>query len=633
MEQQKGALISAAVLLILGGSALSCKPKTRTAVAQPPVTQAPRPPEVQIASLPEPASNPLVKKTEPKPSFDPTEEVIRKSEARFREGEKNLKAGFLEKAKRDFDAALEIVLRSGIEVSRFEKLESHYESLIDRIFHHELTALKEGDGFTEERYESAPIDEIASGQLPSTFDPNSRRLAEESLQQIPHDIPLPLNDAVLRYVDYFQGRGRKTMEAGMQRAGRYRSMISRVLAEEGVPQDLIYLCQAESGFRPLAYSRAKCKGLWQFASFRGAEYGLKQNWWVDERSDPEKSTRAAARHLRDLYQQFGDWLLAMAAYNTGPGNIERAIERTGYADYWELLKRRTLHPETQNYIPIIIAMAIISKDPLKYGFEVEPDPSLETEAVTLETAVELRTVAQILEIPLQEIKELNPHIRRLVTPRRDPDFNLYVPSGSKDKLLASLGDMPEEIQVTRRTHRIEEGETLHEIARKYGTTAEAIAQVNGISSPRTIQPGDALSIPVTGEAAVNEIESDGPVRYAVRRGDTLSGIAREFDVSVVQIRKWNKLRTGRGLRVGQVLTIYPGGDARAGGTRTIASKSSSNSGSRGTQRIVHRVKKGDTLYAIASDYKTSVDSIVTWNNISKKDTLRVGDRLTIYLNP
>jgi membrane-bound lytic murein transglycosylase D len=627
-------------LLFLGTHLPSCKTtESKGPVARLPVEEAPKAPaQTQLPVLPEPSAQQVLNKIQPKPIFDPVEQIIQKSQARFLEGEKNLKAGFLERAKKEFDESLDIILRSGINISQVERLEHHYENLIDRIHTYELAALKEGDGFTEERYESAPIDEIATSELPLTFDPKSKSMAEETLKQIPHDIPLPLNDTVLRFLDYFQNRGRRAMEVGMQRSERYRGMISKILAEEGVPQDLIYLCQAESGFKPLAYSKARCKGLWQFGAWRGQEYGLRQNWWIDERSDPEKSTRAAARHLKDLYNQFGDWLLAMAAYNTGPGNIQRAIERTGFADYWELLKRGTLHPETANYIPIILAMTIISKDPLKYGFEVNPDNPVKADKVKVDSAIDLRLVAESLDLSLSEVQELNPHLRRLSTPRNDPEFTLYLPAGTQGKFLQEIADIPVDMRVTWRKHRVEGGESLAEIARKYRTTPSAIAQANNLSAGHKIQVGEKLIIPVTpGRGAGAVVAVDGSrVRYTVRRGETLASVAREFDVTIAQIRKWNKMSANSKLRPGRALVIYtseplvqPG---HSGNSAKQVALNNSSTTKRKQLRVTHQVKKGDTLFAIATNYKTTVDSIRGWNNLSQNMSLKVGDRLTIYVN-
>ena len=274
-------------------------------------------------------------------------------------------------------------------------------------------------------------------------------------------------------------------------------MISENPCRRGVPQDLIYLCQAESSFKPLALSNKKCKGMWQFDAWRGQYYGLRQNWWIDERSDPEKSTRAAARHLKDLYSQFGDWFLAMAAYNTGPGNVERAIERTGFADYWELVKRGTLHPDTVSYVPMILAMAIISKDPAKYGFEFTPEPTVSVDHVQIDSAIDLRLAAESLDIGLSELKDLNPHVRRLTTPRNDPEFTLYLPAGSKEKFLQEIASIPEEMRVTWRMHRVEDGETLSIIAKKYRTTPSAISQANNLAEGQRIQVDGKLIIPVT----------------------------------------------------------------------------------------------------------------------------------------
>lgn len=623
--------------LLLGISLGSCKTTQPRSTARPPVDDSPKIASQTELPLPESPAQQIITRIQQKPTFDLVEQIIQKSQARFLQGEKDLKAGFLERARKNFDESLEILLRSGFVISQEERLERHYEGLLDRIHNYELSSLKEGDGFTEERYESAPIDEISSGELPLTFDPKSKTLAEQTLRKVPHDIPLTLNDTVLRFLDYFQNGGRRAMEAGMQRAGRYRDMISQILAEEGLPQDLIYLCQAESGFKPLAYSKAKCKGLWQFGAARGQEYGLRQNWWIDERSDPEKSTRGAARHLKDLYRQFGNWLLAMAAYNTGPGNVERAIERTGFADYWELAKRGTLHPETQNYIPIILAMAIISKDPGKYGFEVRPDPPVTVDKVHIDSAIDLRLAAESLDIRLSEIQDLNPHVRRLTTPRKDHEFTLYLPEGTQERFLQELAAIPEDMRVNWRMHRVEEGETLSVVAKKYRTTPSAIAQVNNLNENRNIQVGGKLIIPVTpGRSRETSMIDGSKVRYKVKRGDTITSVARDFDVTTAQIRKWNKLGANTRLRPGRILMIRtPEYMAQSGppanNPRPAATRHLDGNGDK-RNRVIHKVKKGETLFAIAANYKTTINSIRDWNNLSQNGNLKVGDRLTIYLN-
>ena len=566
------------------------------------------------------------------------EEIIRLSEAKFKEGEKDLKSGYLLQAKRHFDESLEIILRSGMPVHDEENLRRQYESLIDRIFSYEFAALKDGDGFNEDRTDAAPLEEINIGELPQIIDPHSRQKAEETLREAPHDLPLVVNDMVLRFMDFFQGRGRKAMEAGMQRAGRYRTMISRILAEEGVPQDLIYLCQAESGFRPLALSVAKCKGLWQFASSRGKEYGLRQNWWIDERSDPEKSTRAAARHLKDLYRQFGDWLLAMAAYNTGPGNVERAVERTGYANYWEIVKRGNFHPQTVDYIPIILAMGLISKEPRNYGFELQTEPNLDVEAIQLDSAIDLRLVAESLNLSLAQVQELNPHVRRLATPRNDPDFRLYIPRGMKAHFLDQIAAIPVEKRASWRLHQVREGERLASIAKKYRTTASMIAEANGLEKGQNPKVGEKLIIPMSVRRVSEEPTENAQgsrLRYKVRKGDTLAEIAHKQRVTVAQLRQWNQLETGDSLRVGQILLLSAKSKPSPVAKKTASKISnkltqSASSGENAQARIVHKVKKGETLSSIAVNYNTTVSSLLEWNNISKRHRLQVGDPITIY---
>lgn len=628
-------LLWATVLPLVGLLAVSCKTtQQKLPVAKAPIAEVPKPPaEPVLPTLPETPAAQVLPMIQQQPAVDPIDTVIKCSLSHFDRGEKNLKAGFLEKAKRDFDLSLELVLYSGIVVSQEERLERHYERLLDRIHNYEMAALKAGDGFNEEKVEKAPLDEIATGEVPLTFDPKSKQLAEQTIQQTQHDLPLPINDLVLRYLDYFKGRGRKTIEAGMQRAGLYKAMISRILAEERLPQDLLYLCQAESAFKPLAYSRAKCKGLWQFGAATGSLYGLRQNWWIDERSDPEKSTRAAARHLKDLYEQFGDWLLVMAAYNWGPNGVERAVAYTGYADYWELMKRNNLPGETKNYVPIILAMTIISKDPAQYGFDVTPDPPIQFEKVQLSSATDLRLVAESLDLSLAEVQELNPHVKRLTTPNNDPDFNLYIPQGMGEKLAQEIAAIPEDKRVNWRKHRVEEGETLSQIARRYRTTSAAIAQANSLSDDAMLQFGGKLIIPVT--ASSGSVAAQGSrIRYTVQRGDSLASIARDFDVTVAQVRKWNRLRASAKLRPGRVLAIYSpsANPVLAGGAQKNAETPAGVAPNSKPVRVVHRVKRGDTLYTIATNYKTTVDSIRDWNHLPESNSLKVGERLTIYVS-
>src|SRR5215469_4201323 len=251
-----------------------------------------------------------------------------------------------------------------------------------------------------------------------------------------------INDYVAGYINYFSTHGRGVFERALVRSGRYRDMIQRVFREEGVPQDLIYLAQAESGFHPLALSRARARGMWQFMSSRGVGYGLRRTWWVDDRQDPERSTHAAARHLKDLYNQFGDWYLAMAAYNSGPGTVQAAVKRTGYADFWELYRRDVLPKETKNYVPIILAMTIMSKNPSRYGLDsvVKEKPD-DYDTVTITYPVDLRLVADCIGSSTSELQDLNPSLLRLSTPR-EGKFELHLPAGTKEQYETAIASVP-----------------------------------------------------------------------------------------------------------------------------------------------------------------------------------------------
>ncbi len=566
-------------------------------------------------------------------------EVLMESvEAAFRSGEQNYKTGHLDKARRDFDHAVDWILMSGIDLHSDARLEQLFDRIVGLVHSYEVAAFKEGDGFTEQKAEPAAIDEIADVNFPA--DPRLREMAEGVLKDIPHDLPLVVNDQVLSYLNFFQTpRGRAIVERGLERSGRYRDMISRILREEGMPQDLIYLAQAESAFQPHAVSRARAVGLWQFMSYTARGYDLRTSWWVDDRRDPEKATRAAARHLRDLYGEFNDWLLAVAAYNTGAGGVARAIQRTGYADFWELYRRNVLPRETKNYVPIIIALAIVAKDPQRYGISAQPEPPLRTDRVKPGAAIDLRLVAETIDTSVETLKGLNPHLLRMVTPN-DPEFEMHLPEGTAERFFSEIAEIPEDKRVLWRRHRVAPGETLTSIAKKYRVTPSAVADANNLEAKAALQEGEKLIIPATAPATG---EQGKLTRYRVRRGDTLNSIAEQFSVTTVELRQWNGLRSDRVAR-GAVLRVFPGGRPPTATTRasakspvTAKGKASSVAKQPDTEADapaneegrIHRVRAGETLWSIARAYSTTVEAIRAANQFLFSRQLQVGDRLLI----
>src|SRR5437660_5346878 len=421
--------------------------------------------------------------------------LIQKVQEKFASGEQNFKAGHLEAARKDFDDAVDWLLESGYDPNSDPKLSELFHHVVDTVYAYELQAFRAGDGFNEAPAVPAAIDEVAEMTFP--VDPGLKARAEEAAKNISHDLPLTVNDQVLSFVSFFQPpRGRDIVETGLRRAGRYREMISRVLREEGLPQDLIYLAQAESAFQPLALSRAGARGIWQFVAYRGQQYGLRHTWWIDERQDPEKATHAAAQHLRELYHLHGDWYLAMAAYNCGPGNVQKGIERTGYADFWELYKRNVLPRETKNYVPIIIALTLIAKDAAHYNIQAEPETPLPTDVVKPGRAIDLRLVAETIDVDVETLRSLNPSLLRLATPD-DPSFELHLPVGAAGRFSAEIADIPSDKWVTWRRHRVEAGETLSSISKKYHVTAAAIGDANHPERGAALEAGEKLIIPAT----------------------------------------------------------------------------------------------------------------------------------------
>src|SRR5579862_1075417 len=392
------------------------------------------------------------------PSADPAADLIAKVEKEYTAGQENYRAGHLEAARQNFDRAFDMLLGSNLQINSDPRLEAEFDRILEGTNTFEMQALQQGDGFTEQKSEPAPIDQANDVTYP--VDANIKAKAEAEIKSTHSDLPLMMTDQVASYINYFSSRGRSILENGLVRSGRYDEMIRRTLKEEGVPQDLVYLAQAESGFHPLAVSRVGARGIWQFMASRARGYGLQRDWWVDDRQDPEKSTRAAARHLKDLYQQFGDWYLAMAAYNSGPGTVQNAVKRTGYADFWQLYQRNVLPKETRNYVPIILAVTIMAKNPQQYGLdEVVPEKPVSFETVKIDYPVDLRLVAECVDASSDTLQDLNPSLLRLTTPKNQ-EFDLHLPEGSKDRYLTSIAAIPPDMRVWWRYHSVSSGDTL-----------------------------------------------------------------------------------------------------------------------------------------------------------------------------
>lgn len=434
--------------------------------------------------------------------------VIEKAESLYSQGDQAFANGDKEGARKLFDQALDAIILSGANISANTRLEAYYRDLVTRIHAHEAL---EGDDHSE-KTAPAPLDELAS-------------LTEKDLATVTssgikiygkYDFDFTVAEPVLQYLNYFvAGRGRSTMEVGLQRSGRYREMAERIFKEEKIPVDLIWLAQAESVWKPNALSRAAAKGIWQFVGSTGSRYGLSQTTWIDERSQPEKSTRAAARYLHFLHDHFaGDWLLAMAAYNAGEGRVDDAIARCGYADFWELYQRGVLPQETRNYVPIILSIIITSKNQKRYGFDIKPDQPVLFDAVEVPGQTDLKVVADLCGLPYDSICDLNPELRRGVSPAGTP-YSIKIPRGMKKSFEEAYAKLPEDQRVRRVViardenegyrgsyktqlvaYHARSGDTLSALSRRYGVSVNDLARANRLSTHGAIHKGQTIKIPM-----------------------------------------------------------------------------------------------------------------------------------------
>ena len=484
-------------------------------------------------------------------------------------------------------------------------------------------------------------------------------------------IPLVINGLVEQHIQFFTNRGRVHMEHWLERSGKYFPMMKRIMREEEVPEEIVYLAMVESGLNPAARSWARAVGMWQFMRGTGSLYGLKGNFWYDDRRDVEKATRAAARHLKDLYEDFEDWYLVMAAYNSGPGNVYRAMRRSGSNDFWEM--RRHLPRETRSYVPSYIAVAIIGMNPQEYGFDIKPADSLEYEYVTVDDCVDLEVLADCAGTDVETLHELNPGLIHRCTPPTSGGFQLRVPKSTDKEIFKNkYAALPESKKMYWLTHVVRRGETIQGVARRYGVSQQVLADANGVTTRSRLKRGSRLMIPIAktsgnynariastlpspddkeqpaARTQSRVVRASTPVSgdrtkltYKVKRGDTIGHIAEWYGVRATDIRNWNNLPFGRKIVVGRTLNLWVSKNEASAlsriGNMTFAQKTAlvRKFEKRPTQESVadvsipYLVKSGDSLDKIAQEHGVTVRQIQRWNNL-RSSRITPGNKLVLY---
>ncbi len=525
--------------------------------------------------------------TPPPPS--PIVLAMVRANSHYERGIQAMRDGNADQAEWEFDAAFEALLNTNLTGQRTDKLIEPPPSLAS-LPSTWLFRLSAARGEASESDASAEPDE-PNLEAPALLSPDDlRAIAEtpaEDTTPVPeprakqYDIPVVFNDQVKTFIRYFSTRKWGAVSRAFERARRYLPMMREIFREKALPEDLISLAFIESAVNPWATSKAKAAGIWQFIPSTGRLYGMRVGWWLDERRDPEKSTRGAAEYLKNLYQMFGSWPLALAAYNVGEGAMQRAIERQKTRDFWKL----RLPKETQFFVPAFMAMMVISREPERYGFTPPAPEPHATETVTLRHPVDLRHIAKAARTTVEHVRELNPALIRWATPPDHPKFALRIPAGLKEEIEEQLAQIPAAQRVNLRQHQIRKGDTSAGVAKKYGVPHQALLDMNGLSKRQPLKAGSVLLVPEGAKNAPPKIAQDPPSprkastaaadrkaqRHTVKSGDTLSGIAKTYKTSVSDLCRWNDLAQDATLRPGQTLAVSSPGEPSA----TFASKPSS----------------------------------------------------------
>ena len=569
------------------------------------------------------------KKTDTEPLTPPpplpdvsSSEVIQSARAELEKGEELAHQGQWSEARLAFDQAVDLLLGLPGGVSSSAEGDGLYNDVISTI-HDTERAFLDALAAELEQADVAAVDELTSDaalEELSDADPAEEPapIAASDLPSVTYDIPIVMNQRVRSIIEMFQLRRHDWFQEALDRSGYYAPMVHEVFAEEGVPQDLMYLAMVESAFKGRAVSRAGARGIWQFIRGTGRLYGLRQTFWVDDRFNAEKATRAAARHLKDLYADLGDWYLVMAAYNSGQRRVERAIRRTGSRDFWVHAQRRVLPRETRSYVPLIIAATVIAKNPEAYGFTSSSKTPIEYDVVRLEHAVDLSTAADSAGVSLDDMKFLNPELRRWVTPLGSNTYPIRIPKGNAEAFKTALAAIPEDERVRFGTHVVRRGDTLSGIANRYGTSIAALTAANNVSRRSLIHPGQVLTVPVppgSGGQRIRSVErreviaENGQDVYVVQRGDTLGDISTSFSMSLSELRALNGMAS-------RATRIYPGQKLivteRAAATLSTSRRASAAPRGGAT----YTVQPGDTMGQIADDHGIGLSTLRRLNGFS-----------------
>lgn len=616
--------------------------------------------------------------------------ALKECEKQYTQGVVFYQKNELDSSQVAFGKALEMLADIDIDVDQAAYAEEARwaETLLKEIkADYELTLMASGQFFAEGS--ATAFRELFSDikNFKSLKEKKKATVSAPDLKEISYDVPIYLNEKVENSLIYLQTVAHDLFEKYLGRSTAYIPIMEKILEEEGLPHDIVYLPLIESGFNTHAYSYAKAMGPWQFIASTGKRYGLDRSWWHDERRDFEKSTRAACRYLRDLYNEFQSWELALASYNGGEGRVRKEIAKKGTRDFWKL----NLKKQTRDYVPLFMASVIIAKQPQKYGFNPIYEPPLQWETVEIDKCVSFKNIQATTGISVGELEFLNPEILRGVTPPGKSSYKLRIPVGYRERFLAAYDELPSEKVVNFVTHTVRKGETLSRIAAKHGVSVSAIMSANNLNKNHKIYIGQSLLIPkqglvsqdqksparaevaVAAKAESRQPAKDSPIKfYTVKKGDTLNKIAQKHGTTVSALKRANSLRSNK-IYVGHKLKI-PG----SGGQEAIAAEATYSvrngdtlqkiaakhgvtvesikriNGLRGdkiyprmvlkipekqagaivnasnSQVKTYRVKRGDTLSRIASLFEVTVEELIEWNGISNPHMLKTGDRLNIY---